>query len=653
MLISLWPISICISRIFELKNLKLKFLYSFFFILLWFNHHNTIAQNPSVGGRFEIDNLRGCAPFTINITQIGLPGLTRTYDYDGDGLFEGDSITYTFDTPGIYTIVEVVANQIPREDSITIEVIESREPEFTVRNCTGNSVKVNVTDTYYDQFFIDFGDGNNLTINRGDDVPPHSYGIQNNYTITVRGIFTGARDNCGTMSTNINTVNNLTPATINSLNVTTIDAGTGSVELSYNLSPNIIYDLEQAVNGVQNFQRIETLTEPVLRTIENLNTRDNYYCYRINAVDACSRAVIHSDTICSISFNAIAQNNNNNLTWTTEDINFSDYTVVKDGNIITTINNASQSVYNDGDVICNQNYCYQVVNNYSNGLISTSGEICVTAFSTDIPDPIEDITSSVINDEINITWEIPPTEAPALYFVYKSTNNEPLVAIDTVDTNNYVDGDVGIPGNIYCYAFGYEDQCGNLSDLSPQTCPVILTGILDSDNQVSLNWTDYQGWTLGVNQYFIDIFDDQGNLLESVVAGSSLSFIDDPIGRNSQILFYQIRAVSNDAVPKESLSNLFRVQLEVLIFLPNAFTPNGDDLNDFFEAKGQFFQNFSMKIFNRWGELIFVSDNPDVGWDGTFNGKPMPEATYVYRVDVTDFTGLKTSKSGGVLLIRK
>ena len=141
--------------------------------------------------------------------------------------------------------------------------------------------------------------------------------------------------------------------------------------------------------------------------------------------------------------------------------------------------------------------------------------------------------------------------------------------------------------------------------------------------------------------------------MESVQAGSGLSFIDDPIGRNSQILFYQIRAVSNDAVPKESLSNLFRVQLEVLIFLPNAFTPNGDDLNDFFEAKGQFFQNFSMKIFNRWGELIFVSDNPDVGWDGTFNGKPMPEATYVYRVDVTDFTGLKTSKSGGVLLIRK
>ena len=633
--------------------MKLKFSYSFFFILLWLTHHSATAQNPSAGGRFEVDYLRGCAPFTVNITQVGLPGLTRTYDYDGDGLFEGDVTTYTFDTPGTFTIVEVMANQIPREDSITIEVLESREPVFTVRNCASNSVKVDVTDTYYDQFFIDFGDGNNLTINQGDDVPPHSYGAQNNYTITVRGIFAGTQDNCADRAISINTVNNLIPATINSLNVTTIDPGAGSLELSYSLSPDIIYDLEQAVNGAQNFQRIETLTEPNLRTIDNLNTRDNYYCYRINAIDACSGDIVRSDTICSVNLNAVAQNNNNSLTWTTENTNFLNYTILRDGNVISTINNVNQRVYNDGNVICNQNYCYRVVNNYSNGLISTSGEVCVTAFSTDTPDPVEDITSSITDNEINITWEIPPTEAPGRYFLYKSTNNEPQVLIDTVDTNTFVDGDIGIPDNTYCYSFSYEDECGNLSDIGAVTCPVILMGEQDTDNQVSLSWTGYQGWVLGVNQYFVDIFDDQGNLVESVPVGNGLSFIDDPIGRGPQILFYQIRAVSNDPVPKVSLSNLFRVQLEVLFFIPNAFTPNGDDLNDFFEARGQFFQSFSLKIFNRWGELIFVSDNADVGWDGTFNGKPMPEAAYVYRVDVTDFTGLQTTKQGAVLLLRK
>lgn len=638
---------------FLFKSLKLKFLHSFFFILLWLLHHNTIAQNPSDGGRFEVDFLRGCAPFTINITQIGLPGLTRTYDFDGDGVFEGDVTTYTFNTPGTFTIVEVMANQIPREDRITIEVVESREPEFTVNNCANNSVKVNITDTYYDQFFINFGDGNNLTVNQGDNVPPHSYGAQNNYTITVRGIFTGASDNCGSRAANITTVNNLIPAAINSLEVTTIDQGTGSVELSYNLSANIIYDLEQSVNGTLNFQRVETLTDPSLKIIENLNTRDNYYCYRINAIDACSGAIVRSDTICSINFNATAQNNNNNLLWDTESTNFFNYTILRDGNIISTINNGTQTVYNDGNVICNQDYCYRIVNNYSNGLVSTSGEICVTAFSTDIPDPIVDMTSTIVNDEVAITWEIPPNEAPSRYFIYKSINNAPSAPIDTVNTNSFVDTNVSIPGNTYCYTFSYQDECGNISNIGPPTCPIILTGIQDANNEVSLNWTGYQGWDLGVNQYFVDIFDDQGNLIESVPAGNGLSFVDNPIDRGSQILFYQIRAVSNDPSPKESLSNLFRVQLEVLIFLPNAFTPNGDGSNDVFEARGQFFQTFSMKIFNRWGELIFVSDNADVGWDGTFNGKLMPEATYVYRVDVTDFTGLKSSKTGGVFLIRK
>ncbi len=633
--------------------MKLKFLYSLLFTLLWLPYHNSLAQHASAGGRFEVDYIKGCAPLTVNITQVGLPGLTRTYDYDRDGLFEGNLTTYTFTTPGTYTILEIVANQLPRDDSITIEVIEPLEPEYTVRNCANNNVKIDITDTYYDRFFIDFGDGTNLTINQGDNVPPHNYGVPNSYNITVRGIMNGARDNCAERIVNINTVNNLVPASINSLNVTTIDPGTGSLVLSYGLNPDIVYELEQAVNQAQNFQMVEVLTEPTLKIVENLNTRDNYYCYRISATDVCSGITIYSDTICSVLLDAVAQDNNNNLSWTTENLNFSNYTVVRDNNPISVINNAAQTTYDDGNVVCNQNYCYQLVNNYANGLISTSGQQCLTAFSTDIPDPIQDITSSVINNEINIIWDIPTNETPARYFIYKSVNNAPSVLVDSVDNNNYTDNDVNIPADTYCYNISYKDQCGNTSLLSPATCPIILTGSLESNNQVSLTWTDYQGWSLGINQYFVDIFDNEGNLLGSVPVGNTLSFLDDALLRGSQILFYQIRAVSNDATPRESVSNLYRVQLEVLIFLPNAFTPNGDGLNDFFEAKGLFFQSFSMKIFNRWGELIFVSDNADVGWDGTFNGKLMPEATYVYRVDVTDFTGMKSSRSGGVLLLRK
>ncbi|WP_346759669.1 gliding motility-associated C-terminal domain-containing protein [Agaribacillus aureus] len=621
--------------------------------MLWLPHHNTLAQHASAGGRFEADYIKGCAPLTVNITQVGLPGLTRTYDYDRDGLFEGNLTTYTFTAPGTYTILEIVANQIPRADSITIEVIEPLEPEYTVRNCANNNVKIDITDTYYDRFFIDFGDGTNLTVNRGDNVPPHNYGVPNSYTITVRGIMNGANDNCAERIVNINTVNNLVPASINSLNVTTIDPGTGSLVLSYSLNPDIVYELEQAVNEAQNFQMVEVLTEPTLKIVENLNTQDNYYCYRIRATDVCSATTIYSDTICSIVLDAVAQDNNNSISWTTENLNFSNYTVIRDNNPISVINNAAQTRYDDSNVICNQDYCYQLVNNYANGLISTSGQQCVTAFSTDIPDPIQEITSSVVNNEINITWDIPANETPARYFIRKSVNNEPSAPVDTVDSNNYIDNDVNIPANTYCYNISYEDQCGNTSLLSPATCPIILTGSLESNNQVSLTWTDYQGWSMGVNQYFVDVFDNEGNLLGSVPVGNTLSFLDDALARGSQILFYQIRAVSNDATPRESVSNIFRVQLEVLIFLPNAFTPNGDGLNDFFEAKGLFFQSFSMKIFNRWGELIFVSDNADVGWDGTFNGKLMPEATYVYRVDVTDFTGLKSSRSGGVLLLRK
>jgi gliding motility-associated-like protein len=67
---------------------------------------------------------------------------------------------------------------------------------------------------------------------------------------------------------------------------------------------------------------------------------------------------------------------------------------------------------------------------------------------------------------------------------------------------------------------------------------------------------------------------------------------------------------------------------------PNAFTPDGDGLNDVFKAIGQpdKLTSFSMKVFNRWGQMVFESSEISLGWDGTYQGKPAPAGTYVYRI---------------------
>lgn len=70
------------------------------------------------------------------------------------------------------------------------------------------------------------------------------------------------------------------------------------------------------------------------------------------------------------------------------------------------------------------------------------------------------------------------------------------------------------------------------------------------------------------------------------------------------------------------------------VYLPNAFTPNNDQLNDVLRPIGPTggIQNFTLYIFNRWGQLVFESDDIELGWDGTMKNEEAPPGVYVYRL---------------------
>jgi gliding motility-associated-like protein len=86
--------------------------------------------------------------------------------------------------------------------------------------------------------------------------------------------------------------------------------------------------------------------------------------------------------------------------------------------------------------------------------------------------------------------------------------------------------------------------------------------------------------------------------------------------------------------------------------LPNAFSPNGDGVNDIFYVRGGPFLTMNLRIFNGWGEVIFESSDPTFGWDGTYNGRPEVNGVYVYTVVATSVDGTEHDRSGKVTLIR-
>lgn len=92
--------------------------------------------------------------------------------------------------------------------------------------------------------------------------------------------------------------------------------------------------------------------------------------------------------------------------------------------------------------------------------------------------------------------------------------------------------------------------------------------------------------------------------------------------------------------------------VEPNIFVPTAFTPNGDNINDVFLPRGLNIEEMYLIIYNRWGEEVFQSTEPSRGWDGTYRSKELGPDVYGYYLEVGCANGQRFEKKGNVTLLR-
>ena len=88
------------------------------------------------------------------------------------------------------------------------------------------------------------------------------------------------------------------------------------------------------------------------------------------------------------------------------------------------------------------------------------------------------------------------------------------------------------------------------------------------------------------------------------------------------------------------------------LIVPSAFTPNGDGINDLFKVYGKWMQSISLKIFNRWGNVVFETTDWNEGWDGNFKGRKETEGVYVFFVDALFLDGNHVKRQGNLTLLR-
>lgn len=144
-----------------------------------------------------------------------------------------------------------------------------------------------------------------------------------------------------------------------------------------------------------------------------------------------------------------------------------------------------------------------------------------------------------------------------------------------------------------------------------------------------------------------------GNYLWSPPDALDDATISNPLASPLNTITYQVTVSSSNGC-KASDSVTVTVTHNHLFLVPNAFTPNGDGMNDFFQffTKG-ISEIVSVKVFNRWGQEVYQSTSGnDNGWDGFFHTVPCEMGTYIYNITGITYDGNLLSEKGALTLLR-
>ena len=170
--------------------------------------------------------------------------------------------------------------------------------------------------------------------------------------------------------------------------------------------------------------------------------------------------------------------------------------------------------------------------------------------------------------------------------------------------------------------------------LSPQPTTILSPTIQFTDKSTSKS-SDiaYQWWTFG--------------------DGDSINTLENPTHTYKDTGNYCATLVVMDNKGcMDTATDCLVIQPNYSLYIPSAFTPNGDGLNEVFVPVGKYIRSFDMYIFDRWGIQLYHTNDINKGWDGTLHGKVAQEDTYIYKITVTDAEYNQHSYVGDVTLIK-
>ncbi len=331
------------------------------------------------------------------------------------------------------------------------------------------------------------------------------------------------------------------------------------------------------------------------------------------------------------------------------------------------IGDTNATVYYQKGVLSGTTYCY-FVRAHSNGKTSTgkdtasstSNQFCIT---TNKP-PVSQfayLNNVTVNAQqtINVQWHVDTSATIGGYDLYRATSKTGVYTLVTfvpythLLDNIYTDGNVNTNVNEYFYYVQVLDSCLNPTIQTDTSNSILLKAVPSANLTATLNWNNYAIYLGGVSGYTIYRSINNGGFTP-INTVTVTTYVDDlsPYAADEGVFLYYVEAIEGNGDPylftETSQSNYDTVYMDANLYIPNSFTPDGK--NKVFLPIGAYINNnnYTLDIFNRYGEKIFESIDPNTGWDGGGH----EEGVYAYTVQYQTAIGEFRQRHGTVNLIR-
>ncbi len=409
-----------------------------------------------------------------------------------------------------------------------------------------------------------------------------------------------------------------------------------------------------------------------------LNTLGQSYCHVVSQTNFCYR---NSDSIivlphCTVNVSAKGDTNVSLVSWNAYSgwqnvMKYKIWRKKKTDTLFQLHDSVAGNIlnYNDSNIYCHVEYDYKIESIEMNGFKENSFSDTARAKPIHhIPVPAPEVWRTTVDTNLYTytEWvELTKLKYPIEYYtVWKNTNSIWAIFKDTIlpGKNKIDDYLVDVNKYNYDYSVAATDVCQTKS-LKGKIGRNILLSIAPVSTEINprLNWTPYVFWNEGVKEYIIERSLEKSVFIPiGTVGGNVTTYLDETLPRACAKDFtYRIKGIRNQPVNfPDSTTNCFSVSNysefvpEIRFFIPNAFTPDLNNLNEKFHPDGMYFYKYKMDIYNRYGQKVYTGDTCLNEWDGNYDKKPAPSGVYAYNITAWDLQGKSFRFAGSLHLIR-